>query len=103
MSDDPNIAEKKNRDDMRSAVDARQRRKLKALREKERGIWFGLGMFGLVGWSVAIPAVALTAVGVWLDGNYPVRFSWTITLIFVGVLLGCVNAWFWIKRESADG
>lgn len=75
-------------------------RKLKARGSPNRGVWFGLGMFGLVGWSVAVPTVAGIALGIWLDANLPSRFSWTITLLFVGAVLGCLNAWYWVERES---
>jgi ATP synthase protein I len=75
-------------------------RKRKARDEPRRGLWFGLGMFGLVGWSVAIPTVAGVALGVWLDALFDDRVSWTLTLLFVGVVLGCLNAWWWVQRES---
>lgn len=97
-----NSAAQESRAELRAAVDARRRRKLKARREEKRSVWFGLGMFGLVGWSVAIPTVLLTGLGVWLDANYPTRFSWTLTLLFAGIVVGCLNAWFWIKREGGD-
>ena len=32
-------------------------RKLKAKRDTTRGIWFGLGMSGLIGWSVTVPTL----------------------------------------------
>jgi ATP synthase protein I len=38
-------------------------RKSRARDEGERGAWFGLGMFGLVGWSVALPTLAGLALG----------------------------------------
>ncbi len=102
MKNSPDSSSRNDRDEMQTAIDARQRRKLKARRDEERGVWFGLGMFGLVGWSVAIPIVVLTIAGVWLDRHYPTRFSWTLTLLFAGVVLGCLNAWFWVKREGDD-
>lgn len=77
-------------------------RKLKAREERDRGVWFGLGMFGLVGWAVAIPTVLGVLLGLWLDGRFPGRISWTLTFLFLGVVLGCVNAWFWVLRESED-
>ncbi|MGK7874101.1 MAG: AtpZ/AtpI family protein [Xenococcaceae cyanobacterium] len=80
-------------------VKTKAARKLKARREK-KNIWFGLGMFGMVGWSVAIPALMGIALGVWIDTHIPSRYSWTLMLLFVGVVLGCLNAWYWIKRES---
>lgn len=82
-------------------VRLKQERKIKA-REEQRSVWFGLGMFGMVGWAVAVPTVAAVALGVWLDGKYPGPPSWTLTLLVVGVAVGCLNAWFWIKRESKE-
>ncbi|MBD3234466.1 MAG: ATP synthase subunit [candidate division Zixibacteria bacterium] len=76
-------------------------RKLKARREgKLKTIWFGLGMYGMVGWAVAIPTVLMTAIGIWLDVQTESGISWTITGIFVGVVLGSLNAWYWVKKES---
>ncbi len=81
-------------------VGRRVDRKLRARRESRRTAWFGLGMFGLVGWSVAIPTLAGIALGLWLDARYPGRPSWTLTFLLIGVALGCLNAWYWIRQES---
>lgn len=78
----------------------KEARRRKARREKDRGLWFGLGMFGLVGWSVAIPTLAGIAVGIWIDSTVGGRYSWTLMLLFVGIAVGCLNAWYWVKRES---
>jgi len=80
-------------------VESKEVRKLKARRERYRGVWFGLGMFGMVGWSVALPMLAALALGLWIDHREPSRFSWTLMLLFVGIVLGCLNAWHWISRE----
>lgn len=77
-------------------------RKLKARRQGERSVWFGLGMFGLVGWAVALPTLAGVALGLWLDTVAPSDFSWTLALLLAGVALGCANAWYWVSRESRD-
>jgi ATP synthase protein I len=42
------------------------------------------------------------ALGLWLDSRFPSRVSWTLTLLLTGVLLGSLNAWYWVKRESRD-
>ena len=57
-------------------------------------------MFGLVGWSVAIPTVLGVVVGIWIDVTWPSRFSWTLMLRFIGITLGCLNAGYWVTRES---
>ncbi len=84
------------------SVDRQVQRKVKARRDKRHGVWFGLGMFGLIGWSIAIPTLAGIALGIWLDKQWPVRFSWTLTLMFGGLVLGCLNAWRWIGKERRD-
>jgi len=89
----------------RSKIKRKQNRKEKYRSERgEKSLWFGLGMFGLVGWSVAIPTFIFLAIGIWLDATFQGKISWTLTLLFIGVVLGCLNAWFWIKKESGhDG
>jgi len=89
---------------LRKAVAKREERKLRAKQEKHRTVWFGLGMFGLVGWSVAIPTLAGVALGIWLDSHprWGGRYSWTLTFLGLGVALGCLNAWFWLSRERRE-
>lgn len=84
----------------RDAVARKEQRKERARRRGDRGPWFWLGMFGLVGWSVAIPTLAGIMVGVWLDRRFPGRISWTLTMLFLGAAVGCWTAWYWVKRES---
>jgi ATP synthase protein I len=83
-------------------VATKQRRKLRALQHRNRNVWFGLGMFGLVGWAVAVPTVMLTALGVWLDTVRGGPRSWTLMLLIVGIGLGCLNAWRWVSKESRE-
>lgn len=85
---------------MAENVNHKARRRLRARQERDRGVWFGLGMFGLVGWAVSIPTVAGVALGAWLDSVTSSEVSWTLTFLFLGVVLGCLNAWFWVRRES---
>ncbi len=74
-------------------------RKMKARQNKSKGVWFGLGMMGMIGWSVAIPTLIGVAIGIWLDTVYPGHISWTITLLFAGLAIGCANAWYWVEKE----
>ena len=85
---------------MAAQVGSKATRKIKARGERRHNLWFGLGMFGLVGWSVAIPTLAGIALGLWVDRNWPSHISWTLTLLFVGMVLGCLNAWRWLKLEG---
>ncbi len=80
-------------------VRAKAARKLKA-RRSTQGVWFGLGMMGLVGWSVVVPTLLGAALGLWLDKHHPSSHSWTLALLVVGLVLGCVNAWHWVAKED---
>jgi ATP synthase protein I len=81
-------------------IEGKQARKLRARGHQDRGMWFGLGMMGTIGWSVAVPTLVGLAVGVWIDSRWPTSVSWTLILLVGGLLLGCVNAWLWIAREQ---
>lgn len=81
-------------------IGKKENRKLKARRRKNRGLWYGLGMFGLVGWSVSIPALLFLALGIWIDAHYTSRYSWTLMLLILGIGIGCLNAWYWVSKES---
>jgi ATP synthase protein I len=83
------------------AVGARERRKLRA-RQRRGGVWFGLGVFGIVGWSVAVPMLAGVALGLLLDARAPRGFSWTLALLLCGLALGCLNAWYWVSQQARE-
>ena len=90
-------------EEFQEKVEAKEERKLSARREERPKVWFGLGMFGLVGWSVAIPTLIGVALGIWIDSTWPSRYSWTLMLLFMGIIVGCLNAWYWVQRESKRG
>jgi ATP synthase protein I len=81
-------------------VASKAERKLRAQREGSQGVWFGLGMSGLIGWSVAVPTLCGVLLGLWLDRRHPGRFSWTLALLFAGLVIGCANAWHWIAQQD---
>lgn len=85
---------------MSEEIGRKAERKLRARREADKGVWFGLGMFGLVGWSIAVPTMLGVALGFWLDRRLDGHISWTLTMLFAGIAVGCVNAWYWVTRES---
>jgi ATP synthase protein I len=80
-------------------VGAQAARKLKAQRSTTMGVWFGLGMSGLIGWSVTVPTLMGAALGLWVDKHYPSRVSWTLMLLVIGLIIGCLNAWHWVASE----
>jgi ATP synthase protein I len=80
-------------------VAATEARKIKARRTPAPGVWVGLGMMGMIGWSVTVPTLLCAALGIWLDHHYPGKHGWTLALMAVGLAIGCLNAWHWVAIE----
>ena len=80
-------------------VAAKAARKLKA-RKSTQGVWFGLGMMGLIGWSVVVPTLLGAALGLWLDQHHPGQHAWVLALMVIGLAIGCVNAWYWVAQQE---
>lgn len=103
MADDERGRHASASDELLETVARKEERKLRARRRGRSSIAFGLGLFGVVGWSVAVPTLAGIALGLYLDRVAPSTFSWTIAGMVVGVAVGAVVAWQWLQRLSRDG
>src|SRR5208282_6785737 len=102
MADEPQYKLVKPKPSLAEEVGAKAARKLKAQRNPAQGVWFGLGMMGLIGWSVVVPTLLGTALGIWLDNRHPGIHSWTLTLLVIGLAIGCLNAWHWVSKEDKE-
>ncbi len=100
MSDEPNTKRSENEPTFAGQVGVKAARKLKAQRNPTPGVWFGLGMMGLIGWSVVVPTLLGASLGLWLDKHHPGRDAWTLALLVVGLVIGCWNAWHWVAKED---
>ena len=98
MNDEPNNTSN-NEPIFAGEIEAKAARKIKA-RKSTQGVWFGLGMMGLVGWSVVVPTLLGAALGIWLDNHHPGKHPWTLSLLVVGLAVGCLNAWHWVAKED---
>jgi ATP synthase protein I len=87
-------------DSFSDTIGRKAARKIKA-RASTENAWFGLGMMGLVGWSVTVPTILGVAAGIWLDNRHPGKISWTLTLLITGLMIGCLNAWYWVAQQNA--
>lgn len=87
-------------DTLADRIGAKADRKLRARRDGAPGVYFGLGMMGLVGWSVVVPTLLGAALGLWLDRHHAGPHSWTLALLVAGLTIGCLNAWHWVARED---
>ncbi|MFT5742553.1 MAG: ATP synthase protein I [Paracoccaceae bacterium] len=90
-----------NKDD-RPANDIGQRaRRMKAARDNPGPSPLrGIGTFGMIGWSIAVPTVGGAFLGLWLDRIAPQDFSWTIALLLGGLAMGIFIAWGWVSKEG---
>lgn len=100
MNDGPSKKPVEDAQTLAGEVGVKAARKLKARRNPAPGVWFGLGMMGLIGWSVVVPTLLGAALGMWLDRHYPGGHSWTLTLLVAGLVIGCLNAGRWVARED---
>lgn len=80
----------------------KEKRKLQAQKVNSGTVWSGLGMFGMVGWSIAVPSLLGAALGIWLDRIYPQSFSWVLSFLMIGLITGCCIAWYWVTKEDKE-
>jgi len=77
----------------------RQIRRMKQA-ERERRTLIGQTVYlGTVGILFVLPVIAGAYFGRWLDSltsDYQVR--WTVSMIFLGVIVGAVNVYYFIKQ-----
>ena len=85
-------------DELRGKVDREIRRIEKA--ERDRPTLIGQTVFiGVIGLLFVLPVVAGAYLGQWLDSlasGYSVR--WTLSLILLGVFVGAVNVYLYIRE-----
>ena len=100
MNEQPDRKTTENGSAFAARIGVKAARKLKARRNSAPGVWFGLGMMGVIGWSVVVPTLLGAALGLWLDHHHAGRHSWTLALLVAGLAIGCFNAWHWVARQD---
>lgn len=100
MTDPPKPG--KDDDGFARAVSRKASRKLEARQDGAPGVWFGLGVMGMIGWSVAMPTLLGAALGIWLDSHHPGTHPWTLALLMAGLTIGCFIAWHWVAQQDRD-
>ena len=83
---------------LRKAVERQAARRRKA--DQERPTLLGQTVYlGTLGLLFVLPVIGGAYLGVWLDGfvtGYSTR--WTISLILVGVFIGAVNVYLFVRE-----
>jgi ATP synthase protein I len=86
------------RDRLSDAVEKQVERRRKA--ERERATLLGQTVYvGTLGLLLVLPVIAGAYLGVWLDdmsSGYSVR--WTVSLILVGVFVGAMNVYLFVRE-----
>ena len=85
-------------DELRKQVERQARRMKKA--ERDRPTLIGQTVYiGTLGLLLVLPVVGGAYLGHWLDGlvtGYSIR--WTVSMILLGVFIGAVNVYLFIKE-----
>ncbi len=100
MSEKPKEKPEKPSESLETTIRKKALLKLKAERHVSSTVWSGLGMMGLIGWSVTLATLVGTMLGIWIDKHYAGTHSWTLMLLIIGLIVGCLNAWYWVMKED---
>lgn len=100
MENNPEKTKSKAQMDYSQHIKDKAALKMKAKKGSQETVWFGLGMMGMIGWSVVVPTLLGIALGRWLDVTLNGSLSWTLMMFALGLALGCLNAWHWVKKED---
>lgn len=77
-------------------------RKAQQLKMRRRQRWNAdFGMIASLGGVIIVPILLGVFGGGWLDKHFPLDFSWRLSLLFLGLLWGFVNGYYWLKIENA--
>jgi ATP synthase protein I len=89
-------------DDLRKEVERQVRRMKKA--ERERPTLISQTVYiGTLGLLIVLPVIAGAYLGHWLDGRIEgYSISWTISLILLGVFVGAMNVYLFIREHDDD-
>jgi len=76
-------------------------RKAELLKKRSDRTWrTNFGMIASLGGVIIVPILLGLFAGSYLDEVIPQRFSWQLSLLFVGFAWGFFNAYLWIKVEN---
>ena len=49
---------------------------------------------------MVLPTLLGASLGIWLDNRHSGSHSWTLMLLVIGLIIGCLNAWHWVAKED---
>ncbi len=77
-------------------------KKAKAMEKRpERTFFLNAAILSVYGWQLSIPVLLGVALGQFLDRRFPSdMISWTLNCIFIGFIIGVLNANRWLHKEG---
>ena len=74
-------------------------RTIDATKCNQRGVLAQTVFLGTLGLVLVMPIIAGAYLGVWLDNKLTgFSISWTVSLLFIGVIVGAVNVYCLLKK-----
>lgn len=73
--------------------------KIEKAEEEQKTIMAQTIYLGTIGIIFILPVIAGAYAGVWLDNRLTgFSFSWTVSLIFIGIAVGAINVYLFIRE-----
>ena len=86
-------------EDEREKLRKRVERQARRMKKAERGEAPTFLYIGTAGLLFVLPVVGGAYLGSWLDEKYSgYSFHWTLTMIFLGLIVGAINAWLFLRE-----
>jgi ATP synthase protein I len=86
------------RDDLRKQVE-RQAKRMKKAEHERKTVMAQTIYIGTLGLIFVLPVLVGAYLGLWLDEKFPgYSVHWTVSLILVGVFVGAMNVYLFIRE-----
>lgn len=73
--------------------------RLEKAKKEKTSVLAQVSALGAIGLAFVLPIVVGAYLGIWLDDKLRgFSISWTISLIFVGIIVGAINVYFLLKE-----
>lgn len=93
------LLEEEERRKFHAEIVAKEKRVRRARVEGDRTLRWGYGAFGTVGWSIAVPTLIGTVIGLALDRRFGSGVRYTLSCLIAGIVIGMINVWKWMNAE----
>lgn len=79
-------------------VSAVKKQTERSRKNQRPNLWGAFGIVGTIGWMVVLPTLLGIALGRYLDTRFNAGIFWTLSLLMLGLIIGCLAAWRHIQE-----